>query len=297
VSAAGKAAADSPTAPALARLNAIVPTPDTGGSTEVRFWLEAAVAGSFELPAAPLRIVEQAAHLAEQIAANVKPKPYRAGFVDDVLDGATLDEILERDAEHAAALARWEAREALLSECRRVFAGRAGAAFTDTADDLIRNELRAAVDALLADAKAAAAKLKEYAPDFGPKLLESGNAADLATWRSSRELQAKFNTLVAAWTTSWTAATGRGLEFGREYCPARAGGWYCWENPGSIADEAVRLGHDGELLKVAIAPSPFRLLAMSELEALIADVQAALPADSRMSAPQMVRAGVCTPGA
>jgi hypothetical protein len=295
---AGGKTAESATKTALDRLNAIVPTPDLGTSTEFRHWLEAAVAGDFELPAGPLRIVAQAQHLAEEIVANVRPEAYRAAFVDDVLDGATVDDLIERDAAHAAALARWEAREAVLSGCRRVFAGRAGAAFVEYREDLIRNELRAAVDALLADAKAAAAKLKAFAPDYPPALLETANEGELKVWRQSRQTQRAFDSLLTAWRSSWYAASGRGQTVGSEWTPQRAGGWYAWEDPDSITDEALRLGHDGEVLRIAAtAPTRYRLLSPNELMPLLAQIDASLPRHAPRNARVLVRRDMVASGA
>lgn len=290
--------AKSPTVAALERLSKIDPAPDFGHGNELQPWLAAAAVAGFELPAAIIDVVQVGAHLAEEQAANVHPPKHRAGDVDAILLGATVDEVLNRDAAHDAAVARWEDRNRLLMAGTRLLQGEVSAAFVPQRDSLIRNELRHAVADLLEQAAKVAKQLRKFAPDFSEAtLLAKGSPAELTAWRASRELQKNLQTLLTAWRWSWYAATGRGKSVGLEFLPERAGGFYAWIEPDSITAEALRLGQDQEVLRIAAAASKYQLLAPSELAPLLERLTAGMDKDSRHDARQLVRMGVVASGA
>ena len=287
-----------PTAAALARLAAIDPPPDFGGpANELQPWLAAAAAGRFELPESIIGVVAMAAHVAEEQAANVKPQAHRAGDIDVILHGASVDEVIGADAAHVAALTRHNERERLLLSARRVLQGKVAEGFVPVRDSLIRVELRAAVAELLDKTRRLAGKMGRFAPNFDEsELLAAGTAAELQAWRASRDLQADLETFIAAWRASWSAATGKGQAVGREYAPQRAGGYYAWADPEAVTAEALRLGHDSEVLRIATAASEYRLLAPSEVVALVDRMAADLPDNAPKPASWLVRAGVCQSG-
>lgn len=291
---AAQTVADSPTKDAYERASKLEQPIPWGHGNEVEPHLASAVANGYELPAEVLAVVEKGFHLANLHATLVKPSDHRATDVHKLLDGATVDEILTADDEATFARQRWERGISLLIAADSVMAGMCNEAFAPVRDGLIRNELRTAVNQLLVEARKAAAGLKKYAPAFAEAdLLAEGNPAELGHWRASRILQAKFDLLLKAWLTTWSAVTGRGKELGYEYAPHRAGRYFCWLEPDSIADEALRFGLDGEILHVASErASEYRLLAPADLMPLIDEIQAGLPPD-HMAAWQVVRQGMC----
>jgi hypothetical protein len=260
--------------------------------------MRAAEAAGFELPAAILDVVGVAAHCAQERASCAPPKPHVVGDVKAILAGASVLSIIDADAAHAAAVARWERANELLQHGARLLEGMAGQAFVGCGDDLIRNELRQAVADVLDRVREVTKHLRKFAPDFNEAaLLAKGTTTELDCWRSSRELQATFDTLVMAWLTTWRASTGRGRELGPEFCPTRAGAWYAWVTPDDVQDERLRLGHDVEVLRVASASSPYRLIAPSELAPLLEVIDAALPKDAPRNARVLVRRDMVASGA
>ena len=290
--------APTPTTTAIARLAAIDPPPDFGPGNELVPWLAAAAAGSFELPGDVLVVVAMAAHIGEEEAANVRPKPHRAGDVEAILSGAAADKVIAGDAAHAAAVARHDERERLLLAARRLLKGKVNEAFVPCRDSLIRVELREAVNNTMVKAREAAAKLGRFAPGYSEgELLGNGTIKELDVWRASRQLQSDFETLVAAWRASWSAATVKGQAVGREYLPLRPGGYYCWADPDPITDDALRYGHDSEVLRVVVAGSEYRLLAPSELLPLVDALAAEQDEHARHPARWIVRHEMVATGA
>jgi hypothetical protein len=284
-----------PTAAALDRLGKIEPAPSFGHGNELEPWLKAASVSGFELPPDVLDVIDVAAHWAEEQVANTPPKPHIVGDVKAILAGASVVSIIDADAAHAAAVARYDTRAALLLAASRRLQGMVAAGFAPTRDGLIRVELRQAVADVLAEAAKAAKSLRKFAPAYSEAaLLASGSPAELAVWRGSRQLQANFATLVAAWRASWSRATAHGTgTIDRAYLPMRPGGFFSWVAPDDVQDERLRLGHDSEILRIATAPSEFRLAAPSEIVALVEKMTADLPQDSPRPAWMIVRSGVC----
>jgi hypothetical protein len=285
----------SPTATAkmLERLSAVDPAPDYGHMNELLPWLQASRVGAFELPAECLDLAAQGLHLADLTRAHVRPLEHRTRNVDRLLRGASVADIFDADDAVATTRARWERGSELLVAAAGHLAAECGGVFAPIRDSLIRNEMREAVATLLAEAGTVAERLRRFAPDFPPALLESANEAELKLWRRSRQLQRDLETLIAAWQTSWHAATHIGTPVVKlEFNPARAGGWFAWTAPDDVQDESLRLGHDTEVLRVATAGSSYRLLSPDALMPLIAQLEAALPDGAHMPAWQMVRRGV-----
>lgn len=295
---AAKAVAESPTTTMLARLEAADLTPGLfGNGTELLPWLRAAQ-GRFELPAEVLAVAERGLHLAQlrQAHSASAPAPHQAGDIVALLAGSTPDAIMDADDAAAVAVARHDRAEALLIAAHQRLAGESGGAFKPYRDALIEGPLREAVEALIAEAAGLAGKLSKYGPDYGQALLANGSASELTAYRSSREFQASFALLLAAWRASWSAATVKGGSVGRDWLPQRPGQWYAWLDPEAITSEALRLGHDAEILRIATAPSAYQLLAPSELAPLMERLSAE-DKTHRHPARTRVRAGVTASGA
>jgi hypothetical protein len=276
----------------LERLAAANVPPTFGHMNEIEPWLAAAQVGKFELPPEALDLVTQGLHLGRLHTENAAPPAYRDKDVEKLLAGATLAEILDADDDHARAEDRHNRGVTLLIGADGLLEGVARDVFLPLRDDLITGPLREALAALLKEARKAADKLKRYAPDFGPALLADGSPSELEVWRDSRRLQADLETFQQAWLVSWYQATSRRAPVGPEFFPQRPGGYFVWTNAEAVTPEALRLGHDVEVLRIAAAPSEYRLLAPSELQPLIA----ALQADSQPEGPSAsyrIRRGVC----
>ena len=283
-----------PTKAAFERLAKLDRPPVFGHMSEVEPWLAAGVAGGFELPDSVLEVVSKGEHLAALHAVHVKPAPHRDSDVDKLLAGATLNEILDADDRAAAVFAHWQRGGTLLIAADGHLAGEAADVFSPHRDSLIVGPLRQATAALLREAKAAAAKLERFHPDYPPGLLSEATMPELEVWRASRSLQSKLETLLTAWQTSWYAATHpqRG-PIGPEFYPSRAGSYYAWRNPELVNPETLRLGHDVEILRIVTAPSDYRLLSPSELLPLIDAIENGLPPTETADGRILVRRGVC----
>jgi hypothetical protein len=285
---------ETPTAAMLARLAALDMAPDFGHMAEILPWSEASRVGSFELPGSVINIVTMAAHLGEQAAGNVKPQP-PANAVLAILAGGDVDEAIAADAAYAAAVARHTERARLLLAATGRLQSEALAAFVPHRDSLVVGPLRESVAALLKQAKSQAKTLQAFAPNFEPALLAEGNAEELETWRRSRQVQRDFEVMLRAWSTSWFAATrhGRGtIEL--QFYPVRPGLWYAWTDPLAVPDESLRIGRDVEVLRIAAAPSEYRLLAPCEFQPVLAAADAANPPTETTSAALLMRRLVCT---
>lgn len=292
----------SATAAVIDRLAALETTPAWGHMGELPVWLDAAAVGRFELPDSVITVAKTALHLAHERSLIVRPSARKPADPDALLAGVTVANILDGDDEHARATSRSERAEALLLAAESALTHSQRDAFLTVRDSLIVNELRAAVGELMEKAKRAAGALAAFGPDYPPALLSEGNAKQLDQWRQSRQLQHDLEVLTHAWQTSWFQATRSGLGttgVGPALYPQRAGGHYCWVSPDQVNPEALRLGIDSEVLRIATAPSEYRLLAPGELPTLIAELDAAAPRDSRgvsiatTSGHQLVRRGMC----
>jgi len=290
------AATTTPTAALLARLPVGEPLLPYAHMNELDPWLAAARVGGFELPPEALELVEKAQHLATLNEAHVKPPDHRATDVHRLLSGASLADIFDDDDAAAFARSRWERAGELLIRARDHLAGECGDVFGRARDELVRVQLRDAVAALLDRASDAATKLRRFAPDFGEAaLLAEGNAKELSTWRDSRRLQADLETMLRAWSTSWWQATrhGRGT-VAVDFHPNSAGFLFAWTTPGDVQDERLMLGRDTEILRIATAPSEYRLLAPCEFQQVIAAADRDHPPTETTSAAASMRRLVCT---
>jgi len=295
--------AKSPTAAMLASLEAAeLHVALFGHGAELIPWLRAGSVAGFELPDDVLAVAAQGLHLAELQQAHraSAPAPHQAGDVKAILTGSTPDSIMDIDDLAAAAKVRHDRAGNLLVAAGSRLASESGGAFAPHRDSLIRNELRHTVEQVLGKAAEVAAKLKKFAPAFSEAdLLAKGTPKEVEAWRSSRELQATFNLLVRAWKVSWAAATahGAGMEQGRDWLPRTPGGLYAWLAPDDVHPDALRFGVDGEVLRIATAPSAYQLLSPSDLKPLIEKVTAALPVHAPQPASWIIRHGVVTQGA
>jgi hypothetical protein len=291
------AAATSPAAAMLARLEAAELTPDLfGNSTELLPYLRAAaISPGFDLPADCLAVAEQGLHLAQlqQAHSANAPSPHQPGGIKRILAGGTPEEILDAEDVALVAKARHERAWHLLLAARQQLAGMSGAAFAPHRESLVTGPLREKVASLLAEAKAKAATLKKFAPDYGPALLNDGNPTQLLAYRASRQMNADLAVLTAAWRASWVAAS-KDKSVAREFVPQRAGTWYCWVAPDDVHPDAVRLGTDADILRLAtVASTEYRLASPSEILAVVDQMTADLPQDAPRPARMIVRSGVC----
>ncbi len=255
--------------------------------------LHAAAAGNFELPAEVLAVVEKGFHLAALHAALLKPPAHRATNVERLLDGAATDEILAADDAAAFAMARWERAGALLIAADGYFGGLSGEAFGPIREGLIVGPLREAVAAVLEDAREVSIRLKAYAPDYPTGLIVKGSMEEIEAWRESRQLQAKLDTYQRAWQASWSRATAaRDWPFA-DLRPQRPGGYFAWLEPEAVKNQPVRVGQDREILKIAAAPSEYRLLAPSELAPLVTTMDADLGPKPAFGARHIIHREVC----
>ena len=139
----------------------------------------------------------------------------------------------------------------------------------------------------LKDARKVARKLEAYAPSYSAALLAEGSERELNLWRSSRELQSRFDTLRDAYLLSVSAELEAGMR------PQRAGGYFAWSNPDAVHPAELRLGQNAEVLAVATAPSGYDLRTAAEVLALIDEMQSTLPPSAPANARTIVRMGVC----
>ena len=290
------AAATSPAAEMLARLEAAELTTDLfGNGTELLPYLRAAkVGGGFELPQEVLAVAEQGLHLArlQQAHSANAPAPHKPGDIKRILAGGTPEEIMDADDVALVAKARHDRAGNLLIAARQQLAGMSGAAFGPHREALVTGPLRESVASLLADAKAKATTLKRFAPDYGPALLGDGNPAQLQAYRASRQMNADMAVLTAAWRASWVAAS-KDKSVAREFVPQRAGTWYCWVAPDDVHPDAVRLGTETDILRLAtVASTEYRLASPSEIVALVEQMAADLGKDAPRPAAQIIRQGV-----
>lgn len=266
-----------------------------GNSTELLPWLRAAQ-GRFELPREVLAVAARGLHLSQlqQAHSAARPAPHQAGDVIAILEGSTPDEIMDADAAAAVAKARHERAGELLIAAGSRLAGESGGAFKPHRDALLEGPLRKAVAALLAEAADLAGQLRKYPGFSEAALLANGSPKELAAWRSSRELQANFALLLAAWRASWSAATVKGGTVSRDYLPQRPGRYYAWLDPDAVTPEALALGHDVEVLRVASASSAYQLLSPGEFQPLIDRVTAGLAQNAPQPASWIIRHGVAS---
>jgi len=268
----------------LATADSPVPLSHLG---EVEPWLAAATTGDFELPADVLAIVVQAEHLAAESATIVHPPQHQPADVHALLEGQTVEEILETDDLASAAISRRDRALSLVRSAEGLLVALARDAFAPHRDALVVGPLREAVAALLTRAREMADKLKAYAPDYGDNLLAGGSPAELKLWRDSRILNRDLDIFQQAWRASFSAS-------GPDLHPQRPGGYFAWTDPQAVRVADLRLGHDREALRIAKEQGEYRLLSPSELEPLLAEMDRTLPRHSPTNARGMVRADVCS---
>ena len=201
-----------------------------------------------------------------------------------LIGGASPAEVLKADDEHAAALAQYQREMEVLSRGEAAWEASERDAFDLVRDELIRGPLRTAIEELMDKAGEAAHKLEKYAPIYEAPLLAKGSTADIETWRQTRQMQDDLEVLRAAWLASSRREYVHRVPrrpLGHQFRPERAGGWYAWTNPDAVTDEALRLGRDREILRIARADSEYRLIASSELVQVIADLDAKAPREHR----------------
>ncbi len=265
--------AESPTKATLDRL-AGVNLSVLGPSNEAEPWLACARACGFELPPQVLALVDTAARLAAEHAAWTPPPPHKDADAMALLAGATVAEILAADDEAARLKSRFDRASRLLiaadgsleTICRDTFAPIRG--------QLIAGPLREAVASVLENARQLAAKLERFHPGYPAGLLEEASTKEIDAWRASRKLQSDLEKLQAAWLVSFRKAVDR------DFKADRPGGFFAFLDPEVVTPEALRLGYDVEVLRIAAAPSEYRLLAPSELMPLIDSIDADLRAQT-----------------
>lgn len=284
----------------LERLGAGGGSPPVLAFGELRPWLSAASVGGFELPPEVVEIAERALHLVAQQAENPEPAPYDPGDIARIItDGGSARDIYDATRTNEYERGRWKGISELLQRSEKALEADARDVFAAVRSQLISGVLREAVERAIAEARKPAEKLRGFDPEFVSTIGSSGTGADIKSWQESRAQQAKLETYHAAWKASWSEeCASRGFP-GQEYNPRRAGGYYAWEDPEAIPDEQLRFGHDRDVLRIALAASPYRLLAPSELEALLTSLDAKLkeqykPGQQPWNARSRVQLGVVT---
>ncbi len=246
------------------------------GCAELVAWLQASTVAGFALPASIQPLVDSACHLQDQRAALRRPEPGPAHPAEGMLN-QTAAQIRKATEEAATNAAHYAADMDMIVKGEGVLGWTCEDVFREERDGLIRGPLRDAIAVVLSEAAKVADKLAHHAPFADRQLLLNATPEELQLWRDSRTPQATLATLQRTWLLSFGRSAVRGGVVDPGLRPERPGGYFAWVDPEAVPDDGLRLGHDTDILRIASAPAEYRLLAPSELQPLIDEMNAALP--------------------